>query len=69
MTDGEVSKLGKVLDKSVMRNIADLGKDVHSLMDIDKDMVIIDEWEEVIGVNDILVDHLDMDVHVLILSH
>ena len=39
----EVSKLGEVLYKAVMGDLAGLGEDVHSLADIDNDVATLDE--------------------------
>ena len=66
---GEVSKIGKVIYELVVRYISGLGKAVHSLADINKDVVIFDEREEAVGVNYFLGNHLDVYAHVFVSCH
>ena len=49
-----------------MHDLAVLGQAVHSLVDINEDMVFFGEREEVVDVDDLLEDHFDVDAYVFV---
>ena len=65
----DVAECGKVFAQLVVGDDAGLREAVHALVDFNANISVVNEWEELVLVDDFLRDYIDGESHVFVALH